>query len=116
MEYIKNGNHMFELVESVPKKYFIWNIGQNMEDGYLPLCEWLHPEDPEDYSINPNTLKAIRCSKAQTILQAIGGGQNTIKKMESYIRRYSKSKKISTLNRVERMKKALEVLYTIQFD
>ena len=118
MEFIhdKDGQHTFEIVKSVPKNYFIWNIGTNMTDNYLPLCEWLHPEDPNNYSINPNTLKAIKCDGAQTILKAIGGGQDTIEKMERYIKRYSNSKRELTRIRVKRMRKALEVLQTIQFD
>lgn len=31
-------SHSFELVDRVPLGYSIWNIGENMADGYLPLC------------------------------------------------------------------------------
>ena len=116
MEYIQNGNHLFEIVKSVPKNYFIWNIGKNMTDGYLPLCEWMYPENPDDFSINTETLKAVRCADAQVVLRAIGGGQNTIQKMERYIKRYSNSKRMGTQQRVSRMKEAVKILYTIQFD
>lgn len=112
MVKLRSGNHEFEIVESVPHNYVIWNIGKNMEDGYLPLCE----REKESYNINVNTLKAIKLKDAQVILAAIGNGQNTIKKMETYVKKYSKSKNKLTLLRVKRIKKALEIMYTIKFD
>lgn len=27
---------------------------------YIPICEMLHPENKEDFSINRNTLKAVK--------------------------------------------------------
>lgn len=51
----------FEIVEKIPTGFFVWNIGANMgTDEYIPLCEDLHPEDKDDYNINPDTLKAIK--------------------------------------------------------
>lgn len=108
---IRDERHIFELVTSVPKGYKIWNIGKNMVDGYLPLCEVI-----DGYNINPDTLKAIKCDGAQTVLSAIGFGQDTVEKMESYIKRYRNAKGSVTLMKVERMKKAIEVLKTIKFD
>lgn len=113
MKELVVGQNTFEIVESISKGYSIWNIGKNMIDGYLPLCE---PISEGSYYVNTKTLKAIKIEGAQTILEAIGGGQNTTKKMEKYINRYSNSKKISTLNRVERMRKALEVMNTLKWD
>lgn len=52
---------VFEIVERIPANFFVWNIGENMgTHDYIPLCEDLHPEDKENYEINPATLKAIR--------------------------------------------------------
>lgn len=52
---------VFEIVGRIPENFFVWNIGENMgTHDYIPLCEDLHPEDKDDYSINPATLKAIR--------------------------------------------------------
>lgn len=52
---------VFEIVVRIPANFFVWNIGENMgTHDYIPLCEDLHPEDKDDYSINPATLKAIR--------------------------------------------------------
>jgi len=52
---IKDSKHSFEVVEKIPQGYEIWNIGDNMIDGYIPLAE-----EVEKYKINPNTLKAIK--------------------------------------------------------
>ena len=52
---------VFEIVERIPSNFFVWNIGENMgTHDYIPLCEDLHPENKDDYSINAATLKAIR--------------------------------------------------------
>ena len=54
---------VFEIVEKIPDGFFVWNIGDNMGlDEYIPICEDLHPEDKDNYEINPNTLKAIKLS------------------------------------------------------
>ena len=53
----------FEIVEKIPVGFFIWNMGENMgTHEYIPVCEDLHPEDKDDYSINPATLKAVKVS------------------------------------------------------
>ena len=54
---------VFEIVEKIPVGFFVWNIGENIGTyEYIPVCEDLHPEDKDDYSINPATLKAVRVS------------------------------------------------------
>lgn len=113
MNKIKVGKHEFEIVESFPKDYEIWNIGKNMIDGYLPLCQ---VGGYNNWMVNVDTLKAIKLDNAQTILAAVGRGQKTIKEMENYIKRYSNSKNECTLYHIEKLKKALEVMYTIKFD
>ena len=61
---LNNRNDIFEIVEKMPKNFFVWNIGENMgTDEYIPICEDLHPEDKENYEINTNTLKAIKLSR-----------------------------------------------------
>lgn len=53
----------YEVVEKIPSGFFVWNIGENMgTDEYIPVCEDLHPEDKDNYEINPYTLKAIKLS------------------------------------------------------
>lgn len=51
----------YEVVEKIPHGFFVWNIGENMgSEEYIPICEDLHPENKDDYSININTVKAIK--------------------------------------------------------
>lgn len=116
METITSGKHTFEIVDHIPGGYQIWNIGKNMVDGYLPLCRLKAIQPFEGCTeIEPDTLKAIRTDGAQTILAAIGGGQNTIPEMERYIKRYSRSKNHCTMRRVERMKAALVYMYQLKW-
>jgi len=82
--------HTFEVVESVPNGYFIWNIGSNMVDGYLPLCRLsAYQPFPGGRAIETDTLKAIKTDGAQIILSAVGYGPNTVKEMESHIKKHS---------------------------
>ncbi|MGN0378514.1 MAG: hypothetical protein ACI4EU_02880 [Butyrivibrio sp.] len=60
------GVSIFKIVDKIPEGFFVWNIGDNMgTDEYIPLCEDLHPEDKDDFSIKPDTLKAIKLSKEE---------------------------------------------------
>lgn len=62
-ELCENNIHVFEIVEKIPAGFFIWNIGESMgTHEYIPLCEDLHPENKDDYSINPEALKAVKVS------------------------------------------------------
>lgn len=55
------GTNIFEIVDKIPEGFFVWNIGENMKSKeWIPLCEDLHPENKDDYNINPDTLKAIK--------------------------------------------------------
>lgn len=116
MDTITHGGDTFELVDSVPLGYEIWNIGKNMLDGYLPLCRlaWLQPFEGAR-RIERDTLKAIRVEGAQTILAAVGGGQNTVAAMERYIKRYRRAKPNTYAYRqVQRMKAALPFMKQIK--
>lgn len=113
---IASGEYIFELIDYVPVSYFIWNIGKNMIDGYLPLCR-LSSRQPFSggRAIETDTLKAIKCSGAQTILAAVGGGQDTVEKMERYIKRYRNAKPGTWSHaQVERIKKALPYMKQIK--
>lgn len=104
--------HTFEIVDHVPAGYQIWNIGKNMTDGYLPLCKVI----PNSYDVEINTLKAIKIDAAQVILAAIGSGQDTIEKMERYIKRYKNARKGTySRSQVERIKKALPYMKQIEW-
>ena len=65
---IVDEHHSFQVVDKVPLGYVIWNIGNNMADGYLPLCQ---VGGPDGCQVNPDTLKAVKCDGAQTILDAM---------------------------------------------
>lgn len=61
--------HKYEVVEKIPFGFYIWNIGANMgHDEYIPLAEDLHPENKNDYTINIDTVKAIRLNKKEVAL------------------------------------------------
>jgi len=110
MNKIIDGKYTFEIIDYIPCDYVIWNVGRNMVDGYLPLVQ-LGGED--GFQVNTKTMKAIKLKDAQTILNAIGWGQNTIKQMETYIKRYKNSKRKMTQQHVEKLKAALKVMYSI---
>lgn len=118
MNTIEHHGHTFEIVESVPANYIIWNIGKNMLDGYLPLCKLKAIQPFEGArAIEADTLKAIKIDGAQTILAAIDGGQDTIPAMERYIKRYKNAKKGTySYRQAERMKEALPYMYQIKWD
>ena len=87
-------SHTFELVDRVPLGYSIWNIGENMADGYLPLCRLAAVQPfPGGRSIEVDTLKAIKCEGAQEILAAAGWGPETLDEMERYIKKNEKEAK-----------------------
>lgn len=105
---IESDNHKFEIVNEIPKNYFLWNIGRNMPGGYLPIAE----QGETSYSVNGETLKAIKFEEAQTILAAIGAGHSTVKKMQTYLNA-NKNKKVKPYLYNE-IKKALPLLKQIK--
>ena len=57
---------IFQIVEKAPAGFYIWNIGENMgTHNYIPFAEDLRPEDKDDYSVNPSTLKAIKVTQEE---------------------------------------------------
>lgn len=58
---MSEGIDVFEIVEKIPTRFFVWNIGENMgTHEYIPVCEDLHPEDKDNCEINAATLKAVK--------------------------------------------------------
>jgi hypothetical protein len=91
---------VFEIVGRIPVSYQIWSIGENMgTHDYIPLCQDLHPEDKDDYSINPATLKAIRVTPEEweKLNKAANYGVNNLqsaaKALKSKRRGYMSDKK-----------------------
>ena len=86
---LSNRNDIFEIVEKIPAGFFVWNIGENMgTDEYIPICEDLHPEDKDNYEINPNTVKAIRLSveEVKALRKAASVGINSKKTAEKALK------------------------------
>lgn len=77
--------HKFQIVDKIPESFYVWNIGENMgSDEYIPLAQDLKPGNKEDYSINPETLKAIRLNpeEVQILREAAVVGVNSLKTAE----------------------------------
>ena len=65
--------YTYEIVNAVPLGYTVWNIGHPVAGEYLPLCRMSKYQPfPGGRSIDVDSLKAIRCDGAQTILDAVG--------------------------------------------
>lgn len=80
---------VFEIIERIPAGFFVWNIGENMgTDEYIPICEDLHPEDKDNYEINPNTVKAIKLSveEVKALRKAASVGINSKKTAEKALK------------------------------
>ena len=80
---------IFEIVEKIPVGFFIWNIGENMgTHEYIPVCEDLHPEDKDDYRINPATLKAVKVSPEEweKLDKAANWGVGNLKQAEKALK------------------------------
>lgn len=105
-----NAGHKFLVVDKIPKGYIVWNIGNNMQEGYVPICMLT---DNVSSKIIPGTLKAVRSEGAAIILEAVGRGQNTLAKMEAYVKRYSKSKSRAVQVNISRLRKAIPYMKQI---
>lgn len=80
---------VFEIVGKIPTNFFIWNIGENMgTHDYIPLCEYLHPEDAGDCSINVATLKAIKVTpdEWEALNKAAAWGVGNLKQAEKALK------------------------------
>lgn len=82
-------NNMFKVSDTIPEGYIIWDIGEKMPTGYLPVGkptgEILSDGTRE---LEKDTLVAIPTSEAQLILGLVGDGLTTIGKMSAYLNRY----------------------------
>lgn len=81
--------HKFQIVNKIPKGFYVWNIGENMgSDVWIPLAQDLKPGDKENFEINPQTLKAIRLNpeEVQALRQAAHVGVNNLKSAEKALK------------------------------
>lgn len=80
---------VFEIVEKIPVRFFVWNIGENMgTHEYIPVCENLHPENKNDYSVNPATLKAVKVTPDEwkKLNKAASWGVGNLKQAEKALK------------------------------
>lgn len=80
---------VFEIAEKIPSNYLVWNIGENMgTDCYIPICQMLHPENKEDFSINQDTLKAVKVTPEEfkKLQKAASYGVSNLKAAEKALK------------------------------
>ena len=102
---------IFEIVEKIPKGFFVWNIGENMgNDEYIPLCTELNPQDNE---ILLSCLKAIRLAPEEVLLlrAAANVGINSKESAEKAIR--SKRKGYWSNQKKEQAEKTIDIFNKI---
>lgn len=105
---------VFKIVKKIPFNFYIWNIGKNMgSDEYIPLCQDLYPGIKDNYSINPDTLRAIKLPKEEVKLlrEAAGWGVVSLKEVEKAL----KSKRHSYIaeKRRESARKTIDIFKRI---
>lgn len=74
----------YEIVDSIPHGFFVWNIGSHAPDGFVPLCE---NAGTGKYGINPDTLKAVRSDHADLILGCASSGARTPSEARDFLDR-----------------------------
>ena len=80
---------VFEIVEKIPVRFFVWIIGENMgTHEYIPVCENLHPENKNDCSVNPATLKAVKVTPEEwkKLNKAASWGVGNLKQAEKALK------------------------------
>lgn len=82
--------YRFEIVEKLPARFFVWNIPY---PGFLPVATDLRPGDPECFSVDTASLKAIEMdpTEAKILIKAAGYGIKNKKAAETAIKRQPKS-------------------------
>ena len=75
------GSRTFEVVDKIPNGYIIWNIGDNMIDGYIPLAK---PAGP--YEIDPWSLRAIKIEDASDLKLLREGAHHGIVSLDTAIK------------------------------
>lgn len=88
----------YKIVEKIPPRFFVWNIGKNMgSDEYIPLCEPAETNIVTGlYEINRDTIKAIRLKKSEVLIlreaasfgiTSLYNARRVVQNEESWIRR-----------------------------
>lgn len=105
---------VFQIVERIPERFFVWNIGENMKSTeWIPLCEALHPGDKDDYSINPDTLKAINLpeNEVKLLRDAANFGINSLATAEKALK--SRRRGYMSDRKREQAKKVIDIFRRI---
>ena len=92
---------IWEKLSDVPAEWFVWNIGKNMPDGWLPLARCIDPHN-RPYDIDPNSLIAVSIKEAQTILDGTGLCGGSLEKMEKTINKYKDKGQNHNAERLEK--------------
>ena len=92
---------IWEKLSDVPATWFVWNIGKNMPDGWLPLARCIDPHN-RPYDIDPDSLIAVPIKEAQTILDGIGLCGGSLEKMEKTINKYKDKGQNHNAERLEK--------------
>ena len=102
MEKIKAINnwgveYIFEVVDSIPKGFMVWNIGDMLGDnGYVPLCEWKYPDKVANGNcdIRTDTLKTIKIGPedAKVLKKATAFGVSNLENAKKVIAKGNPSK------------------------
>ena len=108
-ETIKDDKYEFVLTDKVPFGYRIWGIGKNMISGYLPFVK---TGGYDGCQVDTKKMFAIKINGAQTVLDAVGYGPDTIIKMSAFISRYDQTGCMQAS--VDRMKKAIPIIKRIE--
>lgn len=105
---------IYKIVDKIPFNFYVWNIGENMgNDEYIPLCQDLHPGIKGDYSINPDTLRAIKLPKEEVKLlrEAAGWGVVSLKEAEKALK--SKRHSYTAERKRENARKTIDIFERI---
>lgn len=105
---------IYKIVNKIPFGFYVWNIGENMgSDEYIPLCQDLHPGTKDDYSINPDTLRAIKLPKEDVKLlrEAAGWGVVSLKEAEKALK--SKRHSCTAERKRENARKTIDIFKRI---
>lgn len=105
---------IYKIVDKIPFNFYVWNIGENMgSDEYIPFCQDLHPGIKDDYSINPDTLRAIKLPKEEVKLlrEAAGWGVVNLKEARKALK--SKRHSYTAERKRENVRKTIDIFERI---
>lgn len=105
---LKHKHHTFEVVDSIPFGYHIWNIGKNMKEGYLPLVQLGGYDGCQVIGVK----KALPLKNAQIVLSAIGYHGDTPAQMSQYVREHEHETECH--GRLQLLMRALEILQSVK--